>query len=98
MSKSSDSYFIPERPSLAELESRQGVEAIMGKAERYLAERGAECYNCGQGIDSQDTFSFILGQPAPRFACSKPACMERLQRLSENVSAPMIMARPSSID
>jgi hypothetical protein len=97
MSEGGDSYFIPERPSLADLQSREGLRAIMGKAQRYLAESGADCYNCGQRISSQDVFAFILGQPAPRLACSKPACMERLERLSDDVSAPMFQVGPSSV-
>lgn len=90
MNESDHPYFIPERPPLAELQSARGVQALMDKALRHLVESGADCGGCGGRIDPQRECWFILGQPAPLFACGDPACVARLQRLAEEHSAPML--------
>ena len=87
--------FVPERPPAATLQSRAGVHAAMEKALGHLAANGGSCFACRTRIDTDRGFAFILGWPAPLFACDDPACAAALQRLAEQISAPMLALGPS---
>ena len=81
--------FIPERPSRAALGDRWQLERMINRAVDHVDAKGATCCGCRQAIDVQHTFAVILGWPAPLFACDKPSCVAGMQRLAEQIDAPM---------
>ena len=87
--------FVPERPPASVLRSRAGVEAAMARAVDHLQTHGGRCFHCGTPIDTGRGFSVILGWPAPLFACADRACADALQRLADQISAPMLGLGPA---